>query len=176
MIVKFPIPQSGANFNASKIIKDRASQITTEAGVSSRWNLLPPLFSEIKKAPIIGKGFGTTITYISNDPRVREKNSDGIYTTYAFEWGLLDIWLKIGLFGLLIYIFIIINIIKKLLESKKNISQNNLINIGIAVSLIVLFVINIFSPYLNHPLGIGIILLSYFLIFNDSSLLQKNNN
>ena len=165
IIVKFPFPQAGTEFNASKMIKNRASEITTEAGVSSRWNLLPPLFDEIKQYPIIGKGFGSTITYISNDPRVREKNLDGIYTTYAFEWGLLDIWLKIGLFGLLIYIAIIFNIIynllKQSLKDKKNISKNNLINLGIAVILIVLFVINIFSPYLNHPLGIGIILLSW---------------
>ncbi len=164
IIVKFPFPQAGIEFNASKMIKNRASEIRTEAGVSSRWNLLPPLFDEIKKAPIIGKGFGSTVTYISNDPRVREKKSDGIYTTYAFEWGLLDIWLKIGLFGLLIYIAIIFstiyNLLKQSLKDKKNISKNNLINLGIVVSLIVLFVINIFSPYLNHPLGIGIILLS----------------
>jgi len=165
IIVKFPFPQAGTEFNASKMIKNRASEITTEAGVSSRWNLLSPLFGEIKQYSIFGKGFGSTITYISNDPRIREKNSDGIYTTYAFEWGLLDIWLKIGLFGLLIYIAIIFNIIynllKQSLKDKKNISKNNLINLGIAVSLIVLFVINIFSPYLNHPLGIGIILLSW---------------
>ncbi|PIR92278.1 hypothetical protein COU01_02675, partial [Candidatus Falkowbacteria bacterium CG10_big_fil_rev_8_21_14_0_10_44_15] len=40
-IVKFPYPQPTAAFDLS-LLSERAGKISGEAGVSSRWNLLPP--------------------------------------------------------------------------------------------------------------------------------------
>ncbi|MCK5211552.1 O-antigen ligase family protein, partial [Candidatus Parcubacteria bacterium] len=108
-IIKFPLPTPGTGFSAS-LIQNRAMQISGEAGVSSRWALLPELLKEIKKTPILGAGFGATVSYRTSDPRVLEQNPNGQYTTYAFEWGFLDIWLKLGLLGLSAYLALIIMI------------------------------------------------------------------
>ncbi len=136
-----------------------------EAAVVSRWSLLPELFKEIKKNPISGQGFGASLTYISSDPRVIQNNPDGRYTTYAFEWGYLDIWLKIGILGLGAYLWLLFVLIKAaLIKAKKN--QGDLY-LGLAAALVFLAALNIFTPYLNHPLGIGFIVLSSCLICKD---------
>lgn len=157
-VVKFPGVRESRHFNAADTIKNRASSVSGEAAVSSRWNLLPELWSEIKKAPILGQGFGTTITYKSNDPRVLQSTADGRYTTYAFEWGWLDIWLKLGFFGLFCYIFLIGKIILDGLTNKY-LFRSALIN-GVIVGLAIIAVINFFTPYLNHPLGLGFLMLA----------------
>jgi hypothetical protein len=159
MIVKFPYPRPIGGFETQEILTDRASDLKNEAGVSSRWNLLPELFSEIKNDPIKGSGFGSTVTYISNDPRVRNSSVDGVYTTYAFEWGWLDIWLKLGLFGVISFLVflgaLLIQLGKNILTAKNN-PQN--IFFILFISIIAISIINFFSPYLNHPLGIGVII------------------
>jgi len=170
--VKFPYPDSQTNFKAARLLAERAKTVSGEAGVSSRWSLLPELWTEIKKAPIRGQGFGAEVTYKSSDPRVLEKNPDGFYTTYAFEWGWLDIWLKIGFFGLLIYLVLIFLIAHKIIwpiikDGRFNLNFENGFKLSLTIGLIAIAVINFFSPYLNHPLGIGYLLLltSLYLLF-----------
>jgi len=162
IVVKFPGVGSTRNFNAADTIKNRARSVSGEAAVSSRWNLLPELWSEIKEAPILGRGFGTTVTYRSNDPRILESTADGKYTTYAFECGWLGIWLKLGFFGLFCYIFLIGKIILDGLTNK-DLFRSALIN-GVVVSLAVIAVINFFTPYLNHPLGLGALMLASIIM------------
>jgi O-antigen ligase len=155
--VQFPYPKPIGGFAASDILSERASDISGEAGVSSRWNLLPVLWEKINQAPLAGSGFGSTVTYISNDPRVRNASLDGSYTTFAFEWGWLDIWIKLGFFGFLAYCLLFLKLIK-LLFSKARGQENELIYISTILALLALSSINFFSPYLNHPLGIGLLL------------------
>ncbi len=164
-LVKFPYPKAIGGFQTGDLFSERASEIKNEAGVSSRWNLLPELVKEIKSSPLLGHGFGTTVTYISNDPRIRNNNPDGAYTTFAFEWGWLDAWLKMGFFGFLAYVIFLTAIVIKLIK-KSIFSQypNQDIFASLAIVLIALSAVNFFSPYLNHPLGIGLILYSLFFL------------
>jgi O-antigen ligase len=161
--VKFPFPAAMSNFNPSDLA-ERAGETASEAGVASRWSLLPKLFEKIKAAPVLGGGFGSTVTYRSSDPRVLAANPSGEYTTYAFEWGWLDIWLKTGLFGALAYaalLFVIASAgIDSYLKAKAAPSFAGLVKIFGSVGLAVLSAVSFFSPYLNHPLGIGIIMLA----------------
>jgi O-antigen ligase len=136
-----------------------------EAAVVSRWSLLPALFKEIKKNPLTGQGYGATVTYISSDPRVLQNNSSGEYTTYAFEWGYLDIWLKIGILGLIAYFCLLFVLIKAAFLQAKN--REAWFYLSLAAGLVFLAAVNVFTPYLNHPLGIGIIILSSCLIPKD---------
>lgn len=158
IIIKFPLPRSGAEFNVTEALTDRAKKINNEAAVSSRYSLLPELWSAIKKDAIIGGGFGKTVSYHSSDPRVLENNPDGLYTTFAFEWGWLDAWLKLGIFGVLFYAYFFFKVIKDSLKNKK------LLTDIIIVSLVILATVNFFTPYINHPLGIGLFLLSIVMI------------
>lgn len=157
-IVKFPYPKPTADFGAS-IFSERAGAISGEAGAASRWSLLPELWQKIKISPFFGDGFGATVTYKTRDPRVLESNAGGEYTTYAFEWGWLDIWLKLGFFGLLAYAVLIIKIILNLISGAFSDEITN-IKKSFAFGLIVISIVSIFSPYLNHPLGIGYVILA----------------
>jgi len=153
----FPLPKTDSSFSFSSMFEDRLTDIN-EAAVRSRWDLLPPLGKAIVSHPIIGSGFGTTVTYKSSDPRAMEINPTGEFTTYAFEWGYLDIWLKIGLAGLLVYLYLIWLILKGDWVSIKK-SYSRALNAGLFIGMITLLATNFFSPYLNHPLGIGYIML-----------------
>ena len=167
-IVFFPIPKPGS-FSADSFI-NRVSLDSGEAAVASRWSLLPVLWHEIIKSPIIGFGYGKTITYKSSDPRVLQTNPDGEYTTYAFEWGYLALWLKLGLLGLLSYlVFIFISVYQGLLKWR----QNNILAGILSLGILVLVIVNFFTPYLDHPLGIGYLLLSMVLIQEKSRVLPE---
>ncbi len=174
VLVKFPYPKAIGGFTTGDLLTERASEIKNEAGVSSRWNLLPELTKEIKSSLFLGKGFGSTVTYVSNDPRVRNNNKDGVYTTFAFEWGWLDVFLKLGFLGVLSYfLFLVIIIIKTSKDLLILKSKDRDVIIALLISIVSLSAINFFSPYLNHPLGIGMILFSIFII--DSLLKQTSD-
>lgn len=147
-----------------------SSSVGRSAGVASRWQLLDPLMAEISKSPVWGSGFGTEVTYQSVDPRIIAETSNGQYTTFRFEWGYQDLWLKMGLLGLLAYLIYVVCIGRAVIRSI--ISQEYAwLPLGLGAGLIVLFVTHIFSPYLNHPIGIGS--MSFVLPFLDFEIWKK---
>ncbi|MDA3839666.1 MAG: O-antigen ligase [Patescibacteria group bacterium] len=170
--VKFPFPSPNSNFNTANLLSERAKQISGEAGVSSRWALLKPLLNEIKESPIVGAGFGKTVTYVSSDPRVLENSPDGVYETFAFEWGWLDLWLKLGILGVLFYLYFLYKILSSIFLNK-NISNNfdSIFNLSLALGLFLIIIVNFFSPYLNHPLGFGYLI---FVTIVFENFLIKN--
>lgn len=166
-IIKFPIPRNLADFNAASVLSDRATE-SNEAAIGSRWALLPELWKSISARPLVGSGFGKTVTYYSQDPRVLKTNATGAYTTYAFEWGWLDIWLKIGLLGMLSYIWLIGLQIVKAGRFKGEFKP--LASVALLAIVITLVATHIFTPYLNHPLGIGLIILVSVILSQPKDL------
>ncbi len=162
-IVKFPLPIESQSISLSSMIEKRGVEISGDAAVGSRWNLLGPLWDRIKERPILGSGFGTTVTYETEDPRALENNLDGFYTTYAFEWGYFDFWLKFGIFGVLTYLYLIFRIFKL---GWKNRSSDYIF--GGLLALSALTIVHFFTPYLNHPLGIAYIILTAAMFNNFS--------
>jgi len=155
LITIFPWPRPG--FFSLSLLSDRVDLSKSEAAVSSRYALLAELKKEICSSPLLGRGLGATVTYKSNDPRLLQRSTDGLYTTYAFEWGFLDIWLKLGFIGLLAYLFLLYDIMRK------KFSLGIWASRALRLTVVALIVVNIFTPYLNHPLGIiWIILLALF--------------
>lgn len=130
---------------------------TAEAAASSRRQLLPVMKEAIQNSPWVGYGFGKELTYRSSDPRVKNiNNPEGWKTTYAFEWGWLDQWLKGGLLFvtcLLAWIFLIWQ------RAYQHIKTQNLQSLALISISGALVSIHIFSPYLNHPLGLGALML-----------------
>jgi hypothetical protein len=178
-IIKFPIPSGGSNVSFSDIMGDRATNISGESAVGSRWSLLKPLWSAIANFPtiLVGDGFGKTVTYISSDPRILEKDPTGKYTTYAFEWGYLDFWLKFGIIGLGVYLILLLKIFLSgwnLLKINKYqiVSDQDRLVLGLLLGLILLVAVHGFTPYLNHPLGIGYLLICV-IIFERNSLSSR---
>lgn len=156
------------SYDLSVLIAKRGIS-NNEPASSSRINQLKPLLLAIAKHPLIGSGFGTTIAYKSDDPRAIQNSKDGsgLVKTYTFEWGYLDMLLKFGLVGLGVYLYIIFLIIKKIFNFKtENYGLQTAdygLQLGFFLALIALLAVNIFSPYLNHPLGIGFVILTFLL-------------
>lgn len=148
----YPFPPARGSKTAN-LIGQRFTAIGGEAAVSSRINELKPLQKGILKNPLIGSGFGTELTYTSNDPRQIKSQTKGRYTTYAFEWGYLDFILKVGLLGLIAYLGLLWSLGTQLWQARTNSA------FGLLLGLVSLIVIHITTPYLNHPLGIGLVLL-----------------
>ncbi|MEI6378534.1 MAG: O-antigen ligase family protein [Candidatus Falkowbacteria bacterium] len=167
--VKLPWPQAQSDVSA-RMLAERATAINSEAGASSRWALLPKLWQAINRQPLIGQGFGATVTYHSSDPRVLESNPNGDYTTYAFEWGWLELWLKMGIGAVLAFVALFYSLSRGLIK------QNTSLSLSLAVAIICLAAVNVFSPYLNHPLGLGLIMLAVLTMKQGlgSSALAKN--
>jgi O-antigen ligase len=143
-IVRFPFPEPTSQINAA-LFKDRATGF--EAAAASRWALLPVMGEALKNNPLLGYGLGKELTYKTSDPRVLQNNPNGLYTTNAFEWGWLDIWLKLGLLGLAVYIWFLVALAK----------TQDQVGLG---ALAALAILHIFTPYLNHPLGFGYLALA----------------
>ncbi|MBL7047698.1 MAG: hypothetical protein ISR95_08755, partial [Candidatus Marinimicrobia bacterium] len=130
---------------------------------ASRFKLLGPLSEKIRENPVLGSGFGTSITYETSDPRALENNPDGLYTTYSFEWGYLDTWIEMGIFGLVAYLSLLLTLFRYGWKLYKKYIQHALessLILGLLAGLVVLSAIHITTPYLNHPLGIGYLLLT----------------
>ncbi len=163
-VVFFPFPDHLATGNFAGLRDARFG--SDDAGISSRWNLLDPMLEEIKSNPILGSGFGETVTFQTDDPRARAINPDGTWTTYSMEWGWLELWLKMGVLGPIAFALIFAQILKG--SYKLLITDKKWIGFWIFISAVFLMMTNVFSPYLNHPIGIGILLM--LLIFIPSQV------
>lgn len=155
-VISFPIPSgSGSLGSYSDTVSKRASQ-SQDVAVASRWNLLDPMWGQIADRPVSGHGFGKVIAYDSDDPRAEAQGSETVWETYSFEWGWLDVWLKMGLAGLLGFGWVFFVLAKDLY--KQIASARGWLHVGLLSSIVLVYVTHIFSPYLNHPLGLGVLL------------------
>ncbi len=185
----FPYPNKSGTLSLTSLFGDRAFSLNDSAA-NSRWALLPKLTEAAMEHPIFGSGYGTTVTYTTSDPRLLTANNTATYTTYAFEWGYHDMWLKIGLVGLSIYSWFVAMLAFPMLRTmrigRKDLrvadfaeddhrKRTVLVSAGVFVGLVALLATNIFSPYLNHPLGIGILMIIAALGVNRAFDLENTN-
>lgn len=167
LVVNLPLPNT-AGVTISSLVQDRTSDLTQEAAGASRFALIKPLLSGIAVHPVWGQGFGTTITYASKDLRAIQASNGGLYTTFSFEWGYLDLWLKLGALGFAVYVYFLWCIARsgrlawKVMGSSP---ERQVVVMGAVLSGVALLVIHATTPYLNHPLGIGWVMLTA-AIFN----------
>lgn len=126
----------------SAVVASRFNGADSASASTSRTNQIRPLLQVIARHPVIGSGFGTMVTYRSADPR-----TPGMRTTTAFELGYLDLLVKIGLVGTLLYgwwIYVI-----------QRTGKQSPWYPGFMFATLALIIIHATSPYLNHPLGLG---------------------
>ena len=152
----FPFPtQKIGGDDLSRALRTRAQ---TDVAISSRWMLFDPMIDTIQQHPLLGNGFGASVTFISDDPRVRELHPDGRWTTYTMEWGWLELWLKMGVLGPLAFLWMLVLLVYRFLSQQK--TDHTWISFGLVGGLVFLFATHVFSPYLNHPIGLGFLLFS----------------
>lgn len=170
-VINFPLPPPADTSGFSQLLRERALA-ADDAAISSRWKLLPEMTRTLSSSPILGLGFGTEISFESDDPRVRAISPDGRWRTYSFEWGWLDAWLKMGLIGPLALLLIGFFSARGLINQWSK--ENGWLAVGFFASLVALYVIHVFSPYLNHPIGLGfLIFLIPFLEFNQPAAVKS---
>lgn len=150
-VVYFPWP-SGTGVSMADMLISRGT--VSDAAGASRWNLLPAMWDKIKQEPILGSGFGSTVAYQSLDPRILKNNVDGWHTTYAFEWGWLSLWIKFGIFGIIIMSWLLISLGWRVWKS----SYAWWIRTGVVAGTFALAIVHFWTPYLDHPLGFAWIL------------------
>jgi len=130
---------------------------TSEPALSARSQLWGPMWETILSRPIVGYGFGKEITYHSDDPTIKNiDNPEGWHTTYSFEWGWMDMLVKGGVLLLLSFVFWI-----SLLYYRAYIilMDDPILSLTLLATLTSLLIIHIFTPYLNHPLGLAFLML-----------------
>lgn len=154
-IINVPLWGSGAAVDIGSLLTERTSNVTSDVGGGSRLALLKPLTLAAVQHPLLGAGFGTTVTYQTKDPRALEVSGDGLYTTYAFEWGYLDLWLKLGLVGLIVYGSILVALAVRLWYDR-----HQLFAFMACLGVVAVGIVHLFTPYLNHPLGLGWVILA----------------
>ncbi|PWB38268.1 MAG: hypothetical protein C3F02_04665 [Parcubacteria group bacterium] len=152
------------HWNSWQIFGQRSTD-SGEAAASSRLQLLPVMGQAIKNSPLIGYGFGKELTYRSNDPRIKSgDNPEGWLTTYSFEWGWLDQWVKGGVLLVACFVAWILLVLKR---AYGRIREQYIKPMAIISILGAVAVIHIFSPYLNHPLGLGALMLSTIIFGHE---------
>jgi len=142
--------------------------MSPEEEISSltRMEILPHLIRKIKKDPLFGQGLGATISF-SDRVTFQEK------TTFHLDWGYLEIWHELGLFGLISYGLILFYVFylgfKNIKKFKITIFQKRLI-MGLLAGLLSLMVANLTAPVLFHSLGI------FYLVFILSLFINLEKN
>ncbi len=145
-VLAFPIPPV-PYANMVQLFGQRTN--LSGAAAVSRWNLLPVLDKKIVEHPFLGSGFGATVTYKTDDPRILTDHPNGMYTTYAFEWGWLAHWVKFGILGIPLIAYLLFSLGFRIWKLKDPLWLRT----GAVAALTALAVVHIFTPYLNHPLG-----------------------
>lgn len=150
-IVRLPYPRP---LTTAGIGSTLLARLATDAAVSNRWKQLGPLWVVSRQHLILGNGFGAAVTYETKDPRTLAAFPDGTYTTTAFEWGYLDDLLERGFLGLLVELWLIGTLVWQGMRRGGGVA-------ALTVGLLGVTIVHATSPYLNHPLGIGILLLVF---------------
>ncbi|MDO8462819.1 MAG: hypothetical protein Q7S96_00900 [bacterium] len=148
--IPYPHPLTTAGFGATF-----AARFQQDEAVGNRWQQIGPLATAMRAHAIFGNGFGATVTYATKDPRTLAAHPDGMYTATAFEWGFLDDLLERGIVGVAFQLWFIGALIACGCSRRRRAST------PFALALLALLVVHATSPYLNHPLGLGLILLLY---------------
>lgn len=171
-VYSVPFPRKGEAVSFASLLSERAFSLSGEAAANSRWALLPELWRAGWRHPLLGSGLGTTVTYQTSDPRLLADLPTAEYTTYAFEWGYHDLWIKFGLLGLAAYGWLIWRLARlwwrELAADRAALAEapgggerqkKAALAAGVLAGLAALVATNVFSPYFNHPLGIGIFMI-----------------
>ena len=155
-IALFPIPDpSLAGGSLFDSLKDRTTE-TSDVGISSRWKLLSPMINEILASPLTGHGFGKAVTFETDDPRIRAISPDGTWSTTSMEWGWFELWIKMGILGPLGFLYAAYELIKRLWAYRW--TDQAWIGLALVTGIIFIYGTHFFSPYLNHPIGLGYLL------------------
>ena len=151
VLVALPI-QGLQRASLGTLFSQRATK-TSDIAIDSRKQLLPPLLSAFGEAPIQGHGLGKNVRYRTQDPKYIESHNTDLVSTYAFEWGWIDVLVKFGVVGTAMLLLVLILCVRELWKAAIIDTDRSWIYAAGMASVAALSVTHFFSPYLNHPIG-----------------------
>ncbi len=123
-----------------------------EISTNTRMMILPKIIDMIKEHPISGIGLGAVVTFTNT------ANFNTI-TTSHFDWGYLEMWTEMGMFGSLTLFFLYCFAGYAIIRKIKTIPDWHDFDVGLLAGVISFLVMNITIAALFHVFGI------LFLVF-----------
>ncbi|MDP2693013.1 MAG: O-antigen ligase family protein [bacterium] len=150
LFVSVSLFASGGTSSGLELLGLRASSVyqpDIETSSLTRMMLLKPISELIQANPILGSGLGATITFI--EPIHYE-----VITTSNFDWGYLELWAELGLFGLITFMTLIFYIIISLIQKIRLSPDYHDFYVGLLAGVIAMLFMNLTSPILFHIVGV----------------------
>lgn len=132
-----------------------------EESTYTRMSLLSPIITMTQNAPLLGQGLGASLTFYN-------PISNAYVTTTQFDWGYLELWAELGIFGLLNIILLLLCITIETIIHIRRCNDFYDLHVGILAAIVALSVIAIFAPVFSHVLGIVLIVCFLALIAKSS--------
>lgn len=173
-LANYPYVWNRPGGTTTVVLLQERSTDTDEPALAARYDLLKPLFGAIARSPVLGSGFGASLTFQTHDPRVVARTG-GIRTAFAFEWGYLDQLLKVGFLGMAVFVGWLTVLGRALVAAARR-APATLQGVawGLCGAFLTLIIIHVTTPYLNHPLGLGFLLmLTAFVTHQQSMVAQR---
>jgi len=145
----------------------------SEESSATRMMILPELLKNIKAHPLLGVGFGSSVTYFNS---FAQKD----ITTRNLDWGYLEMYLELGLLGCLTFLAAVVYLARELWRRAREKSRANkfdtvadtvatrqVLTAGLLAGLGALLVINITAGAFLHVYG---------MVFLAGAILVLNKN
>lgn len=143
------------------------TDIANEAAVNIRGETLAALKEKIKRSPIIGSGLGTNLDGIRNDGKT--------------EYMYLDILMKTGFVGLLLFMavyfgFIPVWICRKSKAQKQNRNSIAARNHFLLAAYLGVALVSFFNPFLDNPMGTMLLMLTSTALWTEDSAKESESH
>lgn len=114
-----------------------------EISTETRMMILPEIWKLILQQPIFGHGLGATVTFLNTV-------TYETITTPNFDWGYLEMWAEMGIFGALMLVVVYLFVVYKLISKIRRIPDWYDFDVGLLAGIIAFLVMNITIPALFH--------------------------
>lgn len=124
---------------------------SSETSTATRMELLSPIWNQIRSQPLLGHGLGNTLTYTHPD-------SFEPVSTRHYDWGWLELWAELGLFGILAALWLVCALLIALAGHIRRAAHDVRLDVGMLAAVAAMCVSTVFGPGLFHVLGNLVIL------------------
>lgn len=120
---------------------------SVETSTHTRMALLAPIADKISEHPITGNGLGTALTFYP-------PFSSSKITTREYDWGVLEIWSELGIFGFIMFTVVFVMTMYYLIDHIRHRYHEDEVDVGLLASLFAMLILGIFGPVLSHVFGV----------------------
>ena len=160
---------SGGKTLGLELIGLRAESLVNpeiELSSNTRMMILPAINTLISTHPIIGTGLGATVTFFN-------ENIYNNVITASFDWGYLEMWAELGIFGALALISLYLFAAGILIMKIKTIPDWHDFDVGLLAGITAFLAMNVTMPALYHVYGILFLVLILTLALKNTAIYEQ---